>query len=68
LTSYDVSVSSHTSAGKSAEAAPISVTTFATPETPTGLMISSMTDTTITVEWDITEDYTYKVYHKLSNT
>lgn len=67
MTSYDVSVSSHNRAGKSAEAAPISVTTFATPETPSGLIISSMTDTTITVEWDITKDYTYKVYHKLLN-
>jgi hypothetical protein len=64
-TAYHISVTAANSAGKSPKSNDISITTYATPATPTGLAESSKTDSTITINWTRVPDHTYKVYHKL---
>jgi hypothetical protein len=64
-TSYHFSVTAKNSAGYSPKSNDVSITTYATPATPTGLAESFKTDTTITINWTRVLGHTYKVYHKL---
>jgi hypothetical protein len=58
-TSYYVTVTAIDSSGSSKKANEITVTTFTTPATPTGLTTTTKTDTTIKINWTLVAGHTY---------